>query len=190
MKPSVTIIGKSQIISSLSEPAIHGHSRPLSHQSMIYFNISKLRKNPSAVAVTAAPMVVQKFISIRSQGLGPIRRPLTASLDSNIRKVLKEGIKPSREKPLPQGVCLNSLNPVTARSPLRVEQLSFLSRRLTTVGSPVFLKRSFSLSKENIHFHVFCCYWFSIPLFLLFSILRRQHYYLFWHYPHFNQISK
>ena len=94
VKPSVTIPEKSQIIGSLSEPAIHGHSRPLSHQSMIYFNISKLRKNPSAVAVTAAPMVVQKFTSIRSQGLGPIRRPLTASLDSNIRKVLKEGIKP------------------------------------------------------------------------------------------------
>ena len=94
MKPLVTILEKSQFIGSLSEPAIHRHSRPLSHQSMIYFNISKLRKNPSAMAVTAAPMVVQKFISIRSQGLGPTRRPLTASLDSNIRKVLKEGIKP------------------------------------------------------------------------------------------------
>ena len=46
------------------------------------------------MAVTGAPMIVQKFTSIPSQGLGSIRRPLTASLDSNIRKVLKEGIKP------------------------------------------------------------------------------------------------
>ena len=44
VKPSVPISEKSQIIGSLSELAIHGHSRPLSHQSMIYFNISKLRK--------------------------------------------------------------------------------------------------------------------------------------------------
>ena len=48
------------------------------------------------MAVTAAPMGVQKFISIRSQGLGPIKRPLTVSFGSNIRKVLKEGIKPKK----------------------------------------------------------------------------------------------
>ena len=36
---------------------------------------------------------VSKFISIRSQGLGPIRRPFTASFDSNIDKTLKIGIK-------------------------------------------------------------------------------------------------
>ena len=46
------------------------------------------------MAVTTAPMGVQNFISIRSQGSGPIKRPLTASFSSNIRKVLKEGKKP------------------------------------------------------------------------------------------------
>ena len=46
------------------------------------------------MAVTAAPFGVPKILSIWSQGLGPIKRPLTTSFDSNIDKVLKKGIKP------------------------------------------------------------------------------------------------
>ena len=48
------------------------------------------------MALTAAPFSVPKFLSIQSQGLGPIKRPWdqTTSFDSNIDKVLKEGIKP------------------------------------------------------------------------------------------------
>ena len=45
------------------------------------------------MAVTSATFGFQKFISIQSQGLGPIKRPLTASFDSNIRKTLKMRIK-------------------------------------------------------------------------------------------------
>ena len=41
----------------------------------------------------AAPFWFQKFISIRSQVLGPIKRPLTTSFNSNIRKTVKMGIK-------------------------------------------------------------------------------------------------
>ena len=41
----------------------------------------------------AAPFDFQKFVLIRSQGLGPIKRPITASFDSNIRKTFKMGIK-------------------------------------------------------------------------------------------------
>ena len=72
----------------------NGPSRPQTNRNMILSQNFTNSTTPSVVAVTAAPMGVQKFISIRSQGLGHIKRPLTASLDSNIRKVLKEGIKP------------------------------------------------------------------------------------------------
>ena len=67
-------------------------------------------------------------------------------------KFLKEGIKPSREKPLHLGVCLKLTNLVPTHRPLRVEQFSFLSRRPPTVGSRIFLKRSQRLSLWNHHF--------------------------------------
>ena len=61
VKPSVTIPKNSQFIGSPYEPAFHGHSRPNFNQSMIYFNISKLRKNPSAVAVMDDSMDSKKI---------------------------------------------------------------------------------------------------------------------------------
>ena len=90
VKPSVTIPGKIIIHRfTLVNPqftAIPDLIQPI-HDLIQYFqNLT----TQSAVAVTAAPMGVQKFISIRSQGLGPIKRPLTVSFSSNIRKVLKE----------------------------------------------------------------------------------------------------
>ena len=45
-------------------------------------------------AATGCSIWFQNFTLIRSQGLGPIKRPLMAPIDSNIRKVLKMGIKP------------------------------------------------------------------------------------------------
>ena len=94
MKPSVTILEKSQFIGSPCEPAFHGHFRPHSNQYMIYYAKAQFDTPKPTVAVTAATLGFQKFISIRSQGLGPIKRPLTASLYSNNRKILKERIKP------------------------------------------------------------------------------------------------
>ena len=44
-------------------------------------------------AATGCSIWFQNFTLIRSQGLGPIKRSLMASIDSNIRKVLKMGIK-------------------------------------------------------------------------------------------------
>ena len=57
-------------------------------------------------------------------------RPQT---NRNIEKHLKEGIKPSREKPLPFGVCQKLTKPESTRSLLCVERLSFSAQRLPTV---------------------------------------------------------
>ena len=146
MKPSVTIPEKSQIIGSLGEPGFHDHFRPQSNQYMHQHTNTQLIHPNQPWTVTGCSIMVSKIISIRSQVLGPIKLPLTASFSSNIDKVLKEGINPSREKPLPLGVCQNFSNPVPTRSPLCVEQLPFLFRRLPTVGLPDILERSDTLS--------------------------------------------
>ena len=93
MKPSFTIREKSQIIGSPCEPGFHGHFRPLSNQYMINTKNTQFHPNISRGAATGCSILFQNFILIRSQDLGPIKRPLTASIDSNIRKVLKMGIK-------------------------------------------------------------------------------------------------
>ena len=93
MKPSFTIPDKSQIIGSPCEPGFHGHFRPLSNQYMINTKNTKFHTNISRGAATGCSILFQNFILIRSQDLGPIKRPLTGSIDSNIRKVLKMGIK-------------------------------------------------------------------------------------------------
>ena len=93
VKPSVTIPKKSQIIGSLSEPGFHGHFQPQSNQYIIYHKMHQLITQISHGTATTAPFFFQKFVSIRSQGLGPIKRPLTASFYSNIRKTPKMGIK-------------------------------------------------------------------------------------------------
>ena len=48
------------------------------------------------MAVTAATFGFQKLISIRSQGLGPIKRPFKASINQNIYMVLNRRIKPKQ----------------------------------------------------------------------------------------------
>ena len=91
-KPSFTIPDKSQIIGSPCEPGFHGHFRPLSNNYMINTKNTQFHTSISRGAATGCSILFQNFILIRSQGLGPIKRPLTASIDSNIRKVLKMGI--------------------------------------------------------------------------------------------------
>ena len=96
VKHSVTIPEKSHFIDSLCEPAFHGHFRPHSNQYMIYsqfYTINNPHKFHSAHTVTAYPFWVQKFTTTRFQDLGPIKRPLTTSFNSNICKVFKRGNK-------------------------------------------------------------------------------------------------
>ena len=103
------------------------------------------------MAVTAATLGFQKFISIPSQGLGPIKWPLTTSFYSNIRKVLKEGIKPKYGE-TPTSRSLSKLLKSGTHAKPSPRRVAFLSRRLSTVGSPVFLERSqtFSHYKTSI----------------------------------------
>ena len=93
VKPSFTIPDKSKIIGSPCEPGFHGHFQPLSNQYMINTKNTQFHTNISRGAGTGCSILFQNFILIRSQGLGPIKRPLTASINSNIRKVMKMGIK-------------------------------------------------------------------------------------------------
>ena len=141
MKPLVTIPDKLQIIGSLCEPKFHGHFRPQTNQYMIYFTNYTINNPHNAHTVTAFPFWFQKLTTTRFQDLRLIKRPLTASFNSNIHKVLKRRIKP-----IPRGVCRNSSNMVPTRRPLRVEQLSFSSQRLPTVGSLDILERSLTFS--------------------------------------------
>ena len=64
----------------------------------------------------------------------------------NINKALKSRVKQTRIKLLSHGVCQNSSKPEPTRRPRCVERLSFLLRRIPTVGSPVILERSHTLS--------------------------------------------
>ena len=96
VKPSVTIPEKLQINGSLSEPAIHDHFRPQSNQHMmVHLNQPKQPVTPlNFLDCHGWYEKFQKFLTIRSQVLGSIKRPLTASFKSNIRKILKMRIKP------------------------------------------------------------------------------------------------
>ena len=67
------------IIGSLCEPKFHGHFRPHTNQHMIY----SIKHNPSSpnspCTVTDCPKRALKIPTIRSQVLGPIKRPFKAS---------------------------------------------------------------------------------------------------------------
>ena len=130
----------------LCEPEIHGHFWPHAHHNIIYcVNYeSRCPNSPHpSWAVYSDPKYFSHFGSKfwnRSNGRS---RPQTNSI---IYKTLKQSVTSSRIKPLPQGVCRNSKKPVPMRSPLCVEPLCFLARRIPTVGSPRILERSHSLS--------------------------------------------
>ena len=101
-------------------------------------------------AVTGCSIWFQKFTLIRFQGFGPIKRPLMVSIDSNIRKVLKMGIKPKYgENPTSRSLKKLPI-PESTRSLPRVERFSFSPRRPPTVEFCVFLERSFSLYKGSL----------------------------------------
>ena len=130
----------------LCEPEFHSHFRPHTHHNTIYFIIYEINIQNSPNTVTNYPNGLQKLQQFglkfydRSNGRS---RPQT---NSTIHKTLKQSVTSSRMKPLPHGVCRNSLKLALTRSPRRVERLSFLLRRNPTVGSPVILERSHTLS--------------------------------------------
>ena len=69
------------------------HSRPFSYQACI-FNTKSPHKQPTTCwTITAIKRISKKFLTIRSQVLGPIKRPLTASNQPKHRKTLKNGNK-------------------------------------------------------------------------------------------------
>ena len=140
----------------LCEPEFHSHSQPHTHHNTIYFIIYEINIQNSPNTVTDYTNGLQKLqqfgskIWDRSNGRS---RPQT---NRNINKALKSRVTSSRMKLLPHGVCRNSLKPEPTRRSHCVERLSFLSRRIQTIGSPVILdiSRTLSLSlKHNLKAH-------------------------------------
>ena len=70
-----------------------------------------------------------KIPIIRSQVLGPIKRPFKASNQPKHYKTLKQSVTSSRIKPLPHGVCQNSNFLVSTHNSHRVDQLCLQLRR-------------------------------------------------------------
>ena len=149
MKPSFTIPGKSQSIGSLSEPEFLGHFRPYTYQSTIlYINQHNLNPNSPYVGLcrNGQQRKSQKFPTIRSHVLGPIKRPLTASNQPKHRKTLKNGNKTQVGRKSYLLELSKTRKPGSTRCPRHVEQLPFLLRRLPTVGFSGNLERSQRLS--------------------------------------------
>ena len=146
MKPSVTIPEKSQLNGSLSEPAIHGHSRPNVYQANIqYTNQHKPHPNSpnSRGAVTGCSIFFfQKFYQFGPKFWDRSNGPSRPHSIETLVKHLNESKNSSREKILPFGVCQKLTNLESTRSLLRVERFSFSPRRPPTVGSCVFLERN------------------------------------------------
>ena len=130
----------------LYEPEFHSHSQPHTHHNTIYFIIYEIniQNNPNTVTDNTNELQkLQQFgskIWDRSNGRS---RPQT---NRNIHKTLKQSVTSSRMKPLHHGVCRNSLKPEPTRRPRRIEHLSFLLIRISTVGLARNLERRCSLS--------------------------------------------
>ena len=122
------------------EPEFYSHFRPHTYHNTNCFTIYTIYNPNSPCTVTDCTNGFQNFLTIRFQALGPIKRSLTASINSSIINTLKQSVKPSRINPLPHGVCRNSLKSEPTHRPRCVERLSFLSRRISTVGSLVILE--------------------------------------------------
>ena len=77
---------------SLFETDINGHFRLRTHQNTIYC-INYTTNCPNSLwTVTKLLKWAPKIPTIRSQVLGPIKRPLTASINSIINKTLKQSV--------------------------------------------------------------------------------------------------
>ena len=89
----------------LREPDFYGHSRPHSNQNTFYFMIYETTPKNSpqhSHGLSWAIHLSSIILTLRSQGLGPIKRPFKASTQPKHHKTLKPSVKPSRINPLPQ----------------------------------------------------------------------------------------
>ena len=107
--------------------------------------IKNTQTAPNLWAVSDGGKNPQEILTIRSHVLGPIKRPVTASNQPKHGKTLKNGNKTQVGRKSYLLELSKHANPGSTRCPRRVEQLPFLLRRPPTVGSCVFLERSFSL---------------------------------------------
>ena len=130
----------------LCEPEFQSHFRPHTHHNTIYSTNYIINNPNSPWTVTDYPNGFQKLPHFGSKIWNRIKRSFKASSQPKHYKILKQSVTSSRIKPLPHRVYRNSLKLVPTRSPHCVEPLSFLSRRIPTVGSPRNLERSHSLS--------------------------------------------
>ena len=117
----------------LCKPEFHSHFRPHTHRNTIYSTIYIINNPNSPWTVTDCPNGFQKLPHLGSKIWNRSNGRSMPQTNRIINKVLKSRVKPSRIKPLPHGVCRNSLKPEPTRRPRRVEQLSFLLRRIPTV---------------------------------------------------------
>ena len=79
LTPSGIVPFKAQIIGSLDEPKFRGHFRPHTNQYTHQHINAQLIHPTQPWTVTDCSILASKIISIRSQGLGPIKRPFKAS---------------------------------------------------------------------------------------------------------------
>ena len=128
------------------EPELYSHFRPHTHHNPICFTNFTFNNPNSPCSVMDCINGFQNFLTIQFQDLEPIKRPFKASNHTKHYKTLKQSVKPSRINPLPHGVCRNSSKPESTRRLLRVDQLSFLPQRISTVGLPRNLERMKTLS--------------------------------------------
>ena len=89
----------------LCEPESHGHFRPHTHQYMIYCINQHINRPNSPYIATDCVERAPKILTFRPRDLGPIKWPLTASINSSINKVLKQRVNSIRIKLLPHRVC-------------------------------------------------------------------------------------
>ena len=130
---------------------------------------------------TAAPFLFQKFVSIRSQGLGPIKRPLTASFYSNIRKTLKIGVKLKCGE-TPTSRSLRKLPKSGTHAKLSLRRAAFLFVPKVADGwIACIFRENFSLSLKSSQNAAHCDKNICISRFGLFFNWRRKHYTLFCH---------
>ena len=130
----------------LCEIEIHGHFRPHTRHNTIYSMNYTTSSPNSPWTVMDCPNELLKCSHFgpkfwdRSNGRS---RPQTNRI---INKALKQSVTSSRTKPLPHGVCRNSLNPVPTRNHRCIKLLCFLARRIPTIRSRGILERRYSLS--------------------------------------------
>ena len=84
---------KYPILVSPCETELYDHFRPHTHHNTNCFTIYTIYNPNSPCTVTDCTNGFQNFLTIRFKALGPIKRPLTASINSSIINTLKQSVK-------------------------------------------------------------------------------------------------